>query len=196
MHVVMFGINRAFHKVMEVGRELTVAFGLTPSRFNLMNALLVEGGALRQVFLRRMLGVSAPNVSRMVRSLEGLGFVMRRYDAHGRSCGVALTVVGRERIERAVDFLVLEGHARKAVRKLFPPSPDGRSRKKKRQQTRRDVKHFAWHLDTIRKTLKDKALLHYDWLHQKEQPERIVNWGDLGGFRMDRPDSERVGAAG
>jgi DNA-binding MarR family transcriptional regulator len=179
MHVVMFGINRAFHKVMELGKALTFAFELTPSRFNLMNALLVQGGSLRQVYLRRMLGVTAPNVSRMVSSLEKLGFVERKRDAFGRCCAVELTPLGRKRIESAVEFLVLKGNARAAIRKLFLQSPDGRTRAQKKKQTRKDVKHFAWHLSTSRTALKDKALLRYSWLKQKEQPHPVDYWGDL-----------------
>jgi DNA-binding MarR family transcriptional regulator len=191
MHVVMFSMNRAFHLVMKAGRELTKEFGLTPSRFNLMNALLCEGGALRQVFLRKMLGVSAPNVSRMVSSLAKDGLVVRRHDKHGRSCGVALTDKGRACIERAVAALVVGGRARAAVRSFFPPWPDGTSAK--RQRTR-DVKRFIWGLDSVRKALRDRAIFEYPWVRQNRQPARIDYWPDLGGFRMGRPDEERVGA--
>jgi DNA-binding MarR family transcriptional regulator len=179
MHIVMFGMNRAFHKVMEVGRELTLDFGLTPSRFNLLNALLIEGGSLRQVFLQRMLGVTAPNVSRMVTSLEALGFVVRRRDAFGRCCAVELTPLGRERIERAVDWLVLKGNAHKAVLAFFPPrtrtprhppSPHAHA-----TSLRLDARHFALHLETIRKSLHDRALLRYSWLTPTKQPNRAAN---------------------
>jgi DNA-binding MarR family transcriptional regulator len=177
MHVVMFSINRAFHKAMEVGLRLTAEFGLTPSRYNLLYALHCEGRSLRQLLLRRMLGVSAPNVSRMVTSLEKLGLVARRRDAHGRSCGVELTEVGRERIEKAADWLVLKGKARAAVRKFFPPWPDGSSKTAQKKATRRAVLRFAWALHEVRSALGDRALFTYDFRDQKKQPSRVRYWG-------------------
>jgi DNA-binding MarR family transcriptional regulator len=186
MHVVMFSINRAFYKAMEVGQRLTAEFGLTPSRYNLLYALHCEGGSLRQFFLRRMLGVSAPNVSRMVTSLEKLGLVVRRRDAHGRSCGVELTEVGRARIEKAADWLVIKGKARAAVRKFFPPWPDGSSRAAMKKATRKAVIRFAWALSEVRLALHDPALLTYDVHNQKKQPGRVRYWGADITWRMNR----------
>jgi DNA-binding MarR family transcriptional regulator len=179
MHVVMFSMNRTFHKVMEVGLRLTAEFGLTPSRFQLLNVLLCQGGSLRQMHLRKILGVSAPNVSRMVSSLEQLGLVVRRRDGHGRSCGVALTEVGRERITRAADWLVRQGKAHEAVETFFPSASTGS--KAMTAATRQAVLQFARALGGVRRALKDPALLAYDVVHPQRQPNAARCWGgDLG----------------
>ncbi|MDB4998111.1 MAG: MarR family [Myxococcaceae bacterium] len=179
MHVVMFSMNRAFHKVMEVGLRLTAEFGLTPSRFQLLNVLLCQGSSLRQMHLRKILGVSAPNVSRMVSSLEQLGLVVRRRDAHGRTCGVELTEVGRDRVARAADWLVRQGNAREAVEAFFPSA--GTTSNAANMATRKAVLQFARALGRVRRALKDPALLEYDEVHQQRQPDAVRCWGAAVG---------------
>ena len=168
MHIVMFSVNRTFHKVMEVGLRLTKDFGLTPARFQLLDVLLIRGGSLRQMQLRKILGVSAPNVSRMVSSLERLGLVVRRRDAHGRSCGVVLTAVGRERVAHAADWLIRQGKAREAVERFFPS--EGATERVRTAAARNAVLRFAQALGRVRRALKDPALLEYDEAHHQRQP--------------------------
>ena len=66
----------------------------------------------RQSEVRRMLGVTAPTVSRMVKSLVALGFVRQdRDDDDGRERLVVLTRRGIERIRAAVQEFIERGTA-------------------------------------------------------------------------------------
>lgn len=70
-----------------VARRLCEDSGLTPARADLLFAL--RGGAVLQRDLVLELGVTAPVVSRMLASLEKLGFVVRTrapYAKHMRVC--------------------------------------------------------------------------------------------------------------
>ncbi len=88
MNAFFFGAKRVFHGAVRVLRKpfLSVAPGLTSARFDMMYALSRRTydhrrfgiGKMRQSELRRKLGVSAPVVCRMLRSLEQLGWVTRR----------------------------------------------------------------------------------------------------------------------
>jgi DNA-binding MarR family transcriptional regulator len=105
MNAIFFGAKRAFHGILRVTRRPLQSLGLTAARFDLLFTLL-EGhaaGSTRQSDLRRTLGVTAPTVSRMVRSLEQLGLVTRErspYDDR-RQRWVRLTDAGLQRIRHA-----------------------------------------------------------------------------------------------
>ena len=88
MHEVFFSAKRVFHGGVRVTRRRLrqVAPGMTAARFDMMYAIGGEHrrrsrkfrcGKLEQRGLQRRLGVSAPVVSRMLRSLEELGWVRR-----------------------------------------------------------------------------------------------------------------------
>jgi DNA-binding MarR family transcriptional regulator len=78
MQDVFFSMKRAFQGSLSVARVLLKPFGLTPARFDMMRALAQVDYGMMQSDLRRQLGVSAPTVSRMLRSLEELGLVWRK----------------------------------------------------------------------------------------------------------------------
>jgi DNA-binding MarR family transcriptional regulator len=78
-------LKRADHRMNAYQRLLLAPFGITPARYTMLYAIFHKGmdlGAKRRVLdqsdLRRALGVTAPTVSVMVRSLEELGLVERR----------------------------------------------------------------------------------------------------------------------
>lgn len=72
--------------------------GLTPSRFELLRALEMEGGSCEQRVLVRKLGVTSATVSKMLRGIRRLGLVSRRRaTADKRQCVIALTTSGEER---------------------------------------------------------------------------------------------------
>jgi DNA-binding MarR family transcriptional regulator len=80
MDAVFFGIKRAFHGTLRVMRWPLHCYGLTSARFDMMWAIYkTPMRRARQSEVRRMLGVSAPTVSRMVKSL-----VHRRRDTTKR----------------------------------------------------------------------------------------------------------------
>jgi DNA-binding MarR family transcriptional regulator len=95
-------------------RKPLASLGLTAARFDLLYALLSREGSdlirygTRQSELRGKLGVCASVVSRMLASLEAVGWVTRRRLQQGsdrRQCWVMLTAGGRQRI--AVAFKML-----------------------------------------------------------------------------------------
>ena len=83
--------------------------GLTAARFDLLSVLVrsrrsdLSGPGVRQSQIRRMLGVTAPVVTRMVRALEGLGLVRRwrGQDWDRRQVRVGLTEAGERCILKA-----------------------------------------------------------------------------------------------
>jgi DNA-binding MarR family transcriptional regulator len=101
MNTVAFGTKRVFHGFLRVTRKLLSSFGLTAARFDMLYAISPWSGgpphapSVRQSELRSMLGVSAPVVSRMLRSLEALGFVTRKRETCGDRRQVRVTLTKR-----------------------------------------------------------------------------------------------------
>ena len=121
MDAVMFEVKGAHLAVQRVGRGLLRRFGLTPARFDLMNALGQKG--MKQNDLWRRLNVVRSVVSEMVQALRRLAWVKRVRAADGRTWLVQLTQRGREVFERAyaewvetgivaqhMDEALVEGH--------------------------------------------------------------------------------------
>jgi DNA-binding MarR family transcriptional regulator len=117
MNVIFFGLKRAYHGVLRIGRIALARLGLTAARFDMLYAILEHGsGGMLQRTLRHTLGVSAPTVSRMLASLEELGFVRRTAAVNDRRQRVVeLTDSGRACIERGERMLADSGHAQLAV---------------------------------------------------------------------------------
>ena len=95
----MFDLKVAHLSVQRVGRAFLRAEGLTPARFDLMNALGSKG--MRQSDLWKRLEVTRSVICEMVRSLAGLGWVKRVRAADSRTWIVMLTQAGRALFERA-----------------------------------------------------------------------------------------------
>jgi DNA-binding MarR family transcriptional regulator len=176
MHVVMFSMRRAFHLSAEVGLLLTDPFGLTPARFDLLQALRLwslRNGLewVKQVSLRELVGTSEANISRMLTSLEKLGLVRRRRDDEGRSRGVKLTRKGRSRLARATEALIRKGAAHRAVQAFFPR--DARHTKEKAEKRNfKTLVRLSRSLGRIRRTLGDRGRLEY-LIHVPFRPPEI-----------------------
>ena len=85
------------------------SFGLTPARFDLMNALSMAPD-VTQSELRRRLGVVRSAVCEMLAVLESLGLVRRTRDSEDRRTWVVrLTARGRELLDRAYGDLIDSG---------------------------------------------------------------------------------------
>ena len=97
MNAAFFGLKRAHHSVLRLGRHAFASIGLTAARFDLLFAVHSHNGRrMPQRKLQRILGVCRATVSRMLRSLEELGLVQRtRSDVDRRRKLVALTKEGR-----------------------------------------------------------------------------------------------------
>src|ERR1700758_3130904 len=117
MHAVFFGIKRAFHGTLRVMRYPLHCYGLTAARFDMMWAIYrTPMRRARQSEVRRMLGVTAPTVSRMVKSLVALGFVRQdRDEDDGRERLVVITRRGMERMRAAVRCFIEEQTAEFAL---------------------------------------------------------------------------------
>ncbi len=100
MHPLSFAIKRAHLRVVAVSSKLSLPFGLTPARFDLLFTVReICPFEPRQRDLSRILGLSAATVSRMLRSLESLGLVRRRRRTEDlRTNAVHLTAEGQHRV--------------------------------------------------------------------------------------------------
>src|SRR5262245_49378800 len=108
MHDVLFSIKRTFHKSTAFGKRLLVAFGLTPSRFDILYMLKnCDGRSLWQSSIRKALGVTAATTSIMLRALEEGGFVLReRSSGDRRQVDVSLTSAGAAIVAQAIDEVI------------------------------------------------------------------------------------------
>lgn len=80
MHFVLFGFKRAHQATLRITRPILARYGITPARLDLLQVLRVRelsGTQLLQSGVRRILGVTAPTVCRMLQALERLGLVTR-----------------------------------------------------------------------------------------------------------------------
>ncbi|MDB4935369.1 MAG: MarR family [Labilithrix sp.] len=163
MHAMFFGIKLAHLRTLTVTRGLLRGRDLTPARFDMMRVIeLHRRDGIAQENLRQLLGVSAPTVSRMLKSLELLGFVVRRrfaFDA--RSLIVRITKAGLERVRAARELLVDSGVAdRMALRGLaFEP-----------EVARPLVDTLRRFLSGIRKTYGCFAPFEHPWTTQEFVP--------------------------
>jgi DNA-binding MarR family transcriptional regulator len=168
MNPMFFGLKRAYHCALRIGRLSFAALKLTAARFDLLYALTDEGeprgGATYQSVLRRMLGVSRPTVSRMLRSLEEPGLVeRRRSDVDRRQLEVSLTYLGVLRVRNAYEALVSSGWSDGAPyfdKGWTEPTTVEESR---REHCLSEMDAFEQLLDDVRVTFRDFATLAYRW---------------------------------
>ena len=122
MHVVFFGLKRAFHGTLRVTRRSLATLGLTPARFDMLYIVAKEGSSFPQRELQRALGVTAATVSKMLTSLEELGLVEREVmEADHRCQNVVLTKEGRRCVFRAARLLIHTGHIQIMVDSALSP---------------------------------------------------------------------------
>jgi DNA-binding MarR family transcriptional regulator len=162
MNSVAFGTKRAFHGFLRVTRKALASVGLTAARFDLMQPLLAERGdraySLRQSELRRVLGVTAGVVSRMLRALEALGLVERTRGYDRRQRDVTLTARGMDCMRRARRLLL-----RGVQRMVWDAICFGRSRDSWQRIVHMDT--LESYLDVLRRHFGDTARLYYPWGH-------------------------------
>jgi DNA-binding MarR family transcriptional regulator len=164
MHALFFGMKRAFQSTLRITRKELKDFGLTAARFDMMWTLVgPAAGYLRQSDLRRELGVTAPTVSRMVKSLQALGYVRAERCRFGdrRQCLVQLTELGIQRIREAAKFFIDGRVAQRIVDDILGRCPErGRLRA---QVIFSRTCDFEDMLGWTRETCGDRARLHYPW---------------------------------
>jgi len=107
MDAVMFEVKGTHLAFQRAGRSFLRKYGLTPARFDLMNALGRD--RIKQSDLWKRLNVVRSVVSEMVRALQALSWVKRVRAADGRTWLVMLTRRGRDAFERAYAECVENG---------------------------------------------------------------------------------------
>ena len=108
--------------------------------------------------LRRALGVTAPTVSRMLGSLEDIGYVTRsRCERDTRQRWVKLTPLGEKRIRRARKVTIDSGLAQLAVDSALT------DRWYDDDSTFTAMSDMESRLRRIRHAFRDTATLYYPW---------------------------------
>jgi DNA-binding MarR family transcriptional regulator len=181
MHELLFSAKRVAHGAVRITRRKLrrVSPGMTAARFDMMYAIGGTGrrrsrqfvrGNLEQRELRHRLGVSAQVVSRMLRSLEELGWVHRRRRrptadrCRGRVLGdarqveVELTESGLHSLRRAFRavHLFLE-------RRVYRAICWGKHRES--GERFRNTEMLESYLRSLRRYCKDRARLYFPWGH-------------------------------
>jgi DNA-binding MarR family transcriptional regulator len=170
MNAIFFSAKRVFHGAVRVTRKslLSVKPGLTAARFDMLFALTERTHSrdklgrrnCLQSGLRAILGVSAPVVSRMVRSLEALGWLTRTRSLgrDRRQILVSLTEAGLGCIRQAFELLF-----RAAERIVYRAICFGRHRDDCIRLQRMDMLESL--LGELRDYCGDTATLYYAWGH-------------------------------
>jgi DNA-binding MarR family transcriptional regulator len=138
MNPVIFGSKQFYLGTLRFTRELLTPFGITPARFNMLIAITNANRApdpqrdpdrsvrpgLAQRELRTILGVSGPTISRMLRSLEILGFVVRTpHPWKRRQKWVAVTAAALHRVHAAIEDAVDTRFLHWATEEFLNPEP-------------------------------------------------------------------------
>lgn len=107
MDDVLFGVKRGYLAVNLWALHRLRAFGVTPARFDLMRLIYERNFRWSQSELRRRLGVARATISRMLRSLERLGWITRERDPDDRRTRrCVLTYEGRRVVASVMSELV------------------------------------------------------------------------------------------
>ena len=107
MDDIFFGVKRGHLAVNAWALGRLKEFGVTPARFDLMRMIYDRNYQWVQSELRYALGVARATISRMLRSLEKLGWIERKpnpFDRRTRDC--MLTYEGRRIVASVMSALI------------------------------------------------------------------------------------------
>ena len=109
MHQLLFSLKRTHLRALAFQRHAIRPYPLTPARFDMLFAMRKHAGThFKQSDLRRLLGINRATTSRMVRSLEKLGFLERKiYPYDRRQRLIRLTKEGT-RVLETVEYEVVD----------------------------------------------------------------------------------------
>ncbi len=172
MDQVFFAVKRAHHAVLKFSRRALARFGVTPARFDMMQAIMLFDGAT-QLELRKWLGLARSSVSEMLAALERTGLIWRM--RHRRTRMVFLSQKGEALFERVFDACLNTGDV--------PVMVDGvltdYDAEKDSLQKRFEVHDLCARL---RSAFGDSARSDlYPWWHPDEWLEAIHELVDLSG---------------
>jgi DNA-binding MarR family transcriptional regulator len=157
MNAMFFGAKRAYHGTLRICRKPLRSLGLTAARYDMLYVLMQ--GTVLQSGVRQKLGVCRSVVSRMLRSLEELGWVTRtvkRKDTRQRR--VQLTEAGLRCIRTAFNVLA-RASMRLVCIAICPWS------KRDREALLDHMFKLECYFDGIRYHYGDTATLYYRWGH-------------------------------
>ncbi|HEX4448245.1 MAG TPA: MarR family transcriptional regulator [Polyangiaceae bacterium] len=178
MHTIFFGLKRAHHATLGLTRSALKRMGLTAARFDLLFALMPIKLGMLQSRLRRLLGVSRTTVSRMLASLEQLGFLTRKVSwSDRRTRDVVLTPRGRSTITAAHRTFTRSGWAQLAVDSAL--GTDGAYRWYREGDCIQATALVDGLLGQVRRVFGDRATLVYPW-----EPDNVGPW-DLCDLDFD-----------
>src|SRR5262249_33609106 len=148
--------KRAQHRFLALSRSFVERFGITPARCDLLySARRPRGAPRRQSEIRRVLGVTAATISRMIRSLEELGLVVRTVPHDDRRQRVVrLTKAGATVLRHVMRKIVATGRIEERLRGAI-------SRAKTRREALADLLAFDDWLVNVRGRLGDTSSLRY-----------------------------------
>ncbi len=156
MHPLIFGMKRMFLRSVAIQREYTGQHHLTPARFDMLVAIRRGGGGIVQRAVRWQLGVRSPTVSRMMASLEKLGYIRRwKYPPDRRHRWVALTEIGRKVIDMAQGDLTYGPFGEDVARRMVSQQPYEREPAERSLADARTMFHM------VRENVSDTATLRY-----------------------------------
>ena len=156
MHPLTFGMKRMFLRSVAINRGYTKQHQLTPARFDMLTAIRHgRVGAIQRV-VRLQLGVESPTVSRMMASLEKLGYIRRcKLPEDRRHRWVTLTELGRQVIDAAQGDLIYGPFGESVARSLVSRQPDAR------EPTEKVIAETRTLFRTVRALAGDTARLRY-----------------------------------
>jgi DNA-binding MarR family transcriptional regulator len=167
MNAHFFGAKRAFHAILRITRKPLARMGLTSARFDMLYALVgaahvsaKTGGRpypMDQRDLHPLLGVSKSVVSRMLASLEKLGWVSRtRHIADRRRRVIEVTQAGLRLVREAWQTLNRAFQRLLWLAICFDKHQD-------RDERFRHLCELESYLDAIRQKYGETASLSYPW---------------------------------
>jgi DNA-binding MarR family transcriptional regulator len=123
MHAAMYGLKRSYWGSLGTTRKRLKEIGLTAARFDLLYVLRKHRGPLGQRHIHRILGVTHPVVSRMLKSLHLLGLTAREKRlSDKREWMISLTPAGRTLIRKAVFEFITRRRAWRIVQEGLCPN--------------------------------------------------------------------------
>jgi DNA-binding MarR family transcriptional regulator len=158
----MYGLKRAYWGSLGTTRRRLKEMGLTAARFDLLYVLRQHRTPLCQRHIHRILGVTHPVVSRMLKSLRILGLTTReRRSADKREWKISLTPAGRALIRKAVFEFITRRRAWRIVQEgLCPNMPPDIQRE---NEALFRMAALDTMLNNLRYGFRARGTLHYGW---------------------------------
>ena len=169
MHALFFGVKRVHIEVVRFTNRILRLSNLTPARFDMLRIVKLHPDGIPQTALRWLLGVTPPVVSRMLKSLQELGYVARERDTEDGRCRIVqLTERGNVALGMALELTIVNQVADRTAARAA--TGDTRVRSTSHEENmrtiddaREQVAQADGFLRKMRKALADRAPFHIPW---------------------------------